>query len=719
MLFSLKRLKKIANLNIFSDQAVIDALINLGFEVDGISKLNEISGIKFGLILDITKNPDADNLSICKVQFADQIRQIQTAARNIAKNKQVIAFIPGSKKGKITFQAKKIRGHISEGMLASCAELGFNQELLNSELAKGVLVFEPIFDLKSDPLEILELNDLVLDIKLLWNRPDANSYLILALELSVFFNTSLDFDFINWEIKGKTQTNLKLLNKTDSQIFAMEISKAPKLALVDIFLLLKAEIKLAGLAQNFAHFLLIYTGQPCYLLETENITTKIELVYQNIQVNNKNDSILWFQFLANGKTVLIPEIFEPIIEENKNFLLILPKFDLLKVKQISQNLKKNTPKLRQLAKNYDLGTTFLSIIFLNFFLEKQEIDFYLPINFDKNSKLRKTEISLNSQELGDILGLELSNENIKKTHLFLEKIGYNFKESTVLPPFYRVDIEFFADYAADFLRFYGFDKLREKKLQASKTKISEIDLNPIKLDTLGYYEANSFLLIAKEENFNPLEFKSQNLATFPSQEHRKIRYSLAWQLAKIVEYNRKRKITDINLYEKGTVSEWNQAFALASTIYDTESLKKHLKILYNYNFDFILANCEFLEPGKSQFIYLDKVLVGWVGQLSSKYNYKNINFLEIIVSKLDSFAENKKNKVKFKPYENSQLKYRDITLSLEINDIPDSYLKVLEKIPEIFSIKLKDYIIIDGRQKITYRITGTDQVCQTIDKFYN
>lgn len=718
MLFSLKRLKKLANLNAFSDQSIIDGLINLGFEVDRISKLNEISGIKFGLILEIKKNPDADNLLICKIQFDDQVRQIQTAAKNVTENKQVIAFIPGSKKGEITFQARKLRGHISEGMLVSSTELGFNQELLNSELDQGVLVFDPIFDLKSDPLEVLELNDLILDIKLLWNRPDANSYLILARELAAYFRTELDFDFNKWKIQSKFESNLEFINKTDSEIFALEIQKVPKLDLVDIFLLLKSEVKIADFTENFTNFVLIYTGQPCYLLQLENKQKKVELVYKKVEINNFESSTLSFQFLVDGKPVLIPEIFEPIISENENFFLILPKFDLVKIRQINQNLKKNSPKSRQLAKNYNTGTTFLSIVFLNFFLEKKEIDFSLPINFDLNLKLKKSEIQLNYDELNDILGLELDDEKIKKTHLILEKIGYNFNELSFIAPFYRVDIEFFADYAADFLRFYGLENLGEKKLQVSNFRIPEVDFKPVKLEVLGYYETNSFLLISKNENFNPLELENQSLATYPSQDHTTIRYSLAWQLAKIVKYNVKRKMNDVSIYETGSISEWNQVFALASTVYSIENLKNHLKLLYNYDFDFVPANCDFLESGKSQFIYLNNNLVGWVGQINAKYGYENINFLEIIVSKLDSFSQKEKKIVKFLPYDNSQLKYRDVTLSLEIGDFPDPYLKIIKKIPEIFSIKLKDYVIINNRQKITYRVTGTDQVCQAIDKFY-
>lgn len=175
-------------------------------------------------------------------------------------------------------------------------------------------------------------------------------------------------------------------------------------------------------------------------------------------------------------------------------------------------------------------------------------------------------------------------------------------------------------------------------------------------------------------------------------------------------------MNDISLYETGSVSEKNQVFAMASTVYNLETLKDHLKILYNDNFSFKPAKSEFLNPSASQFIYWNNVLVGWVGQISEKYDYQNINFLEIIVSKID--LEHKNKVVKFEQYDNSQLKYRDITLSLDKNDIPDTYLDVIKKIPEIFSIKLKDYVIINNRQKITYRVTGTDKVCQEIDKFY-
>lgn len=717
MLFSLRRLKKLANLEAFSDQKVIDSLINLGFEVDQITKLNEISGIKFGQILEIRKNPEADNLWICKVQFADKIREIQTTAKNVIENKQVLAFIPGSKSGNNTFLAKKLRGHISEGMLISAVELGFNKHLLNSELDQGVLVFDPIFDLESNPLKVLELDDLILDIKLLWNRPDGNSYLVLANELAAFFKT--DFSLINKEISGKFYSELKIINKTDSKIFALEIQKLPKLALVDIFLLLKSQVKIGNLAQNFANFILIYTGQPSYCLQLEKNQQKVELIEQKVKIKYEPDTISSYHFLnQEKKPLLIPEFSDQIIMENNSFFLIMPKFNLLKVKQIKQFLKKNSLKLTQLGKNYNYGTTFIALSFLNFFLEDQKIDFSWPINFDKSLFSKKTFLDLNYNELKEILGLELSQEDISKTNLILEKIGYNFDNTSFSPPFYRVDIEFFADYAADFLRFYGLEKLKDCKLEQVKAKIPNPDFEPVKLKTLGYYETNSFLLISKEENFNPLELKSQDLLTFPSQEHTKIRYSLAWQLAKITKYNQKRKITEINLYEKGSIAGWNHSLALASTIYTSEDLKKHLKILYNYDFDFLPADSEFLNPEKSQFIYLDNVLVGWLGQVAEKYNYENVNFLEILLSKVEKIPKKEGGKIKFRPYDNSQLKYRDITLSLLMKDIPDPYLKVIQKIPEIFSVKLINYVIINNQQKITYRITGPDQVCAEIDKFY-
>ncbi|XBE77958.1 phenylalanine--tRNA ligase subunit beta [Mesomycoplasma ovipneumoniae] len=717
MLFSLRRLKKIANIDHISDEKVIDALISLSFEVDKISKLNEISGIKFGNILEVKKNENADNLLICQVEFDDKIRQIQTAAKNVQKDKQVLAFVPGSTNGKITFEAKKLRGHISEGMLVSANELGFSTKLLSPELDQGVLVFDPIFDLKQDPLEILELSDLILDIKLLWNRPDANSYLVIAIELAAFFGTKLDLEFDKLNFDSKNKSNLEIFTeKNESKVAAIEIEKVPNLPLVDIFLLLKSGVKITDLSQNFANFVLIYTGQPSYFLQTNKNQNQIKLIYQDTKLAEIQNSFATFQFWNNDELILIPEIFQKPIEKDQNLYLIMPKFDSAKIRQINHNFNLTSPSARQLAKNYSQGTTLLSLIFLEFFLEKHGINFSLPINFDKNQFSQTPSINFGLEEVQNILGIELEQKDFQKINSILEKIYYNFNSDSFLAPFYRVDIEFFADYAADFLRFYGLEKLGNKKLAKVERSISVIDPKPIQLKTLGYFEANSFLLISQSENFNPLNLKTQTLTTYTSQEHTTIRYSLAWQLAKIIKYNVKRKMTDISLYETGSVSEKYQVFAMASTVYNLETLKYHLKILYSDNFSFKPAKSEFLNPSMSQFIYWNNILVGWVGQISEKYDYQNINFLEIIVSKID--LEHKNKPVKFEPYDNSQLKYRDITLSLEKNDIPDTYLDVIKKIPEIFSIKLKDYVIINNRQKITYRVTGTDKVCQEIDKFY-
>ncbi|MBG0730780.1 phenylalanine--tRNA ligase subunit beta [Mycoplasma sp. 'Moose RK'] len=715
MLFSLLRLKKLANLTNFSDEIVIQSLINLGFEVDSIRELNYIDGIRFGLILEVEKNPNADNLLVCKIQFADRIRTIQTRAQNIIPNKQVLAFVPGSINKDIIFESKMLRGLPSEGMLISLSELGFDQKLLENEESQGIFLFEPIFDLDLDPLVTLELKDKILDIKLLWNRPDANSYLVIAMELAAYFSTK--FNFNSWQISGNFSQKLEVESEFPLQISALEIEKAPKISLADQFLLLKSGISIKNDPRDFANFVLIYTGQPCFLVPTNKLPKKIRVIYEinNDEKNAKKVPV--FKLFFDDNQVLIPEVLEPKVLENQPLLLILPKFDLVKIRQSFQKLKINTPTAKQLARNYSIGTTLLAFKFLNLFLKNQEINFSKPINFDENLFQNQQKIHFNFKEINQLLGLKLVPDRLQKTNLALLKIGYNFLENQFLPPFYRVDIEFLADLAADFLRFYGLDSFEENLPQISSRKIVKESNLPIKLQAFGFFEANTYLLVPKSESFNPFDLKSPKLITFSSHEHVKVRYSLAFQLSKALIYNVKRKMVDVNFFEIGSVAEWNQSLALASTDFGLEELKQKLKNLFPFEFDFIPANSEFFEPKQAQFIYLKGVLVGWVGKINTKFcQLKQANFLELLMSRIDF---NEKRQKKFTPYENAQLKFRDITISLDLNDIPDRFVRQIEKIPGIFSVKQKDYVIINEKQKITYRITGSDQACDVVDVLYN
>lgn len=98
------------------------------------------NGIVVGKIIKVEKHPNADNLSVCKVQIGknpnSDVLQIITGAKNIKIEESEGLFVPVALVGSYVYSLKdktptkikkaKIRGIESEGMLCSSSELGLD-----------------------------------------------------------------------------------------------------------------------------------------------------------------------------------------------------------------------------------------------------------------------------------------------------------------------------------------------------------------------------------------------------------------------------------------------------------------------------------------------------------------------------------------------------------------------------------------------------------------
>ncbi len=95
---------------------------------------------------------------------------------------QVGAHLPGD----FTIERRKIRGQTSEGMLCSARELGLGDD------HDGILVLPADAALGTDVREVLGLDDVVFDLSITPNRPDAMGVIGVARELAAHFGLPLD-----------------------------------------------------------------------------------------------------------------------------------------------------------------------------------------------------------------------------------------------------------------------------------------------------------------------------------------------------------------------------------------------------------------------------------------------------------------------------------------------------------------------------------------------
>ncbi|WGI36302.1 phenylalanine--tRNA ligase subunit beta [Mesomycoplasma lagogenitalium] len=719
MLFSFNKLKEIANLDInISILDVVNAINSIGFEVEEYKKLNEIKGIKFGHILNIYKNPNTNKLNVCEIEFNDKIRIIQTNADNVKKGDYLMAFVPGSSSKNIIFDKKNLQGIESEGMLVSLNELGFDSDLVWSEYKDGIFTFNKV-DLNLDPIEYFSLNDYIIDIKVLSNRSDANSYYIMARELAAYFNS--DFS----EIKEKKHTfvsDFKINDFKNNKLSGLEVNLDSNfsLSIQDSLLIVKSGIKLISPIVDLTNLNLLFSGMPCHAYDKDKIVSPISptifsgefeilgakiVNFQNaLGIKDKNDSIISLAGIMGGEKT-------SVTKDTKKVILEIGNFSIKDIRNSAKQLKIESNSFKQSSKKISNGTMEIAFKFFSNYLK----DFSAPINFYKT---KEKEIDFDIEYINRISGSKISEtEKFQKVINSLKILGFKFHCKKIIVPNYRHDIEDIDDILEEILRFYGYDNLKLERPFTNSFIVNEISSLKNEIAANGFQEVWSYSLISKHKNIlNPFNFdNSISLETFVSKEREEIRNSLAISLAEIIEYNQKRKIENISIFEIGMVNELKNVLCLATTSKSFTNLKTILVNLFGNNFKFQrTTNEQMYHSGVSAHIFYENELIGWIGKISPYLSISDALFLEINLDKLS------KKEINYQIYNSEPLKTRDITFAIElkesINDKIDD-LKSLYK--NIFSISIKDVFIKENEKRVTINVVCDEQGMKLIDDKYN
>jgi phenylalanyl-tRNA synthetase beta chain len=166
---------------------IADALNQLGLEVEEVEAPGaEISGVVVARILDVVAHPDADKIRLADVDFGDGQLRVVCGAPNIEPGMVVpFARVGARLPGGFEITKRKIRGVVSEGMLCSTRELGLGED------HAGILALPSNAPLGADVREVLGLDDVIFDLAITPNRPDAMGIVGVARELAAHFSLPL------------------------------------------------------------------------------------------------------------------------------------------------------------------------------------------------------------------------------------------------------------------------------------------------------------------------------------------------------------------------------------------------------------------------------------------------------------------------------------------------------------------------------------------------
>ncbi len=189
MRVSLNWLKELVDISLTPEE-LGKILTIAGFEVEAIEDLRaNADGVVIGKVLQRNRHPNADKLSICKVDIGkDAPLNIVCGASNVTADIYVPVATVGTYLPAIDLKLRptKLRGEPSEGMICSLSELGLTKE------SEGIHIFtgdnlQPGDDVRP----LLGLDDVILDLATTANRADALSMVGIAREVAALTGASV------------------------------------------------------------------------------------------------------------------------------------------------------------------------------------------------------------------------------------------------------------------------------------------------------------------------------------------------------------------------------------------------------------------------------------------------------------------------------------------------------------------------------------------------
>ncbi|WP_373438065.1 phenylalanine--tRNA ligase subunit beta [Metamycoplasma equirhinis] len=722
MLFSYKTLCKYANLKNVSIEEVVNAINSIGFEVEEYHRFLDVEGIKFCHVLKCYKNPNADRLTVCELEYANGHKAtIQTTATNMKNDDYVMSFVPGSRLGKQIFTAKTMQGVISEGMFIGLSDFGFDPNILPEELKEGIFKVGKI-DLNLDPIQYFDFDDYIIDVTILSNRSDAACYLIFAKELAAYFKT--DVAKLSKPV-ASLKSSIMVTSHENSKVYTLFEGKVNNLKIPTQkqMLLWKHGFKTYNNAKDLANLTLIFTGVPCQVYSKNSLkgldfsivkkSGEYELsAGQNVLLD---DNLV----IKAGSSVVSLAAIDTIknfeTKENDNSVIFeLASFDLKEIRKSIKQIKFENQNSNRASREISNGSIILAYKFIC-----QHLSEYSKLI--NEPKIAKKSILVDTRTITKFAGF-----SIIKTKKYLEALekltilDFKFKSdySAVSFPSYRYDLNNIQDFIEEIFRFYGYDNFPSKSPKLTRLLINdnvESKYNSL-LFAKDYLNTRTYTLINPKANiFNPFKFTKKYVAeASKNYEHSQIRYSFISSLKDVMVHNIKQGINKGSYFEIGMICDKMNVLGICSNKKTFNEIKLDILSLTNLDLEFRNSNQEIFNHNVATEIYLNEKLVGYIAKLHPSLDETNSIFCEIFLDEIQS------RPILFKDYKHAPLKNRDITINLKEKESADSFIKKLSLYKGIINIKIIDiYKKSDGSKNITISLLLEEWATKKIDADFN
>ncbi|ATX79035.1 phenylalanyl-tRNA synthetase beta subunit [Mariprofundus aestuarium] len=258
---------------------IADDLVRLGHEVEGVEEPRAaVKGVLVGHILSKEAHPDADKLSLLKVDVAgDAPLDIVCGAANMdAGDKVPVATIGTTLPNGLTIKKGAIRGQTSFGMCCSEVELGLADE------SAGLLILPKDAPVGAQVGEYLGLEEAVFDLSITPNRGDCMNARGIARDLAADYGLKLaDIPGFTPQLDASVSVpSISVENEVDCPLYlgrrieGIKLKESP--AWMQAGLIMAGMRPINGIV-DVLNYVMLYFGQPMHAFDADKLSGQISV----------------------------------------------------------------------------------------------------------------------------------------------------------------------------------------------------------------------------------------------------------------------------------------------------------------------------------------------------------------------------------------------------------------------------------------------------------
>lgn len=718
---------------------VLERLTMAGLEVeDEFPVAPEFSGIKIGLVTECVKHPDADKLSLCKVDVGgEEPLQIICGAPNVKVGVKVPCAVVGAiLPGNFKITERKMRGIVSYGMLCSGDELGCPNDV------DGLWLFPDDAPIGADVREYLDLNDIIVEFKITPNRGDCLSYLGLAREIMALTGTPLKCapEYVSYLTNPSSEMAIDVIDSDAcSHYIGLKIENVNNSGATPLWLtrlLERSGIRSISPIVDITNYVMLSLGQPMHAFNLNHVKHGIKVQMANNDAELKlldnstaklSDNTLVITD-AEDKVVALAGVMggleSGVIANTSSILLesafFAPEFVQGKTKQYGVSSDSAfrfergvDPQIQHDAIN--LAASLICEICGG------TASYYIHF-VDPKHNVEPEPISLTFAEINRLVGEEIPQQQIIT---ILKNLGCMVELSTesvsVIAPSHRFDLNIKQDIVEEIIRVYGYDKI-EAKLPNVFYTFNSLDERSEQLFgfkyTLVSHGLNEMVSYAFIEDKYASQFSDNSFNQVKLQNPiaglNSMRNNLLPGLIKSLVNNVNRGHDRVRLFELARVFHGEDAaqqpLYLAGLIYGRISSLNWSAEPRNVDFydlklivEEMLFNCGDLaftadssimhcHPGRSARVVLNGIVIGFIGQLHPKYSQElGVNHLPYIFE-LNLQHISSKQSITLQAVSKFQKVSRDLAFVIDSKVVVGA---ILQHIKQLKIVELIDVAVFD------------------------